>query len=658
MNDRYRQLFYSSIILFSSYFSYDIPAALNKNIHLGSTKFSSYEITMLYSAYALPNIFVPLIFTFVTEYSESTLNVFLSFLVLAGQCVFTLGIFKGVFYVSVFGRLLFGIGNETLFVIQSKLITTTFKGRELAFALAVFTSLGRLGIVFNFLITPYLAKRYSASVPSLIGLVLILVGLVLNLLAKRRPLQIYQAELSTSEPVRVHNTDKTVVVVPDVEHAPQVRVPEFVLGGCFFSDEANVWGGECLMKSKPMKLPYRTEPPTFIRTRETSTAECEVRDELKKGIRFMNDDDCENLWSGGNDTLNEDDVACNNNINKLSVDCVKESYRASIYEKCYDNNDRSSNIDGNNSNNHNSNNTNISNINNINNTNNTNNTNINNINNNNVNQTSISQSNNTRSNDRSAGHISDSCAFFNRKNCAQQTIKTASIAHQNAKESTSITPHKISFDEINRTTHIPIIPCTPEKHTISPYFSILVLIAFLSAFVWAPFYNLGPLLFQKRYNYTREASASMMGVLEMVQMVTIIAIGVLSDFTGIKLLFVALGALLLAISHVCIYLNCNVVAVICTLGIAGPLHSCYWPCVSNLAAQERLSFAFAVISSFLNLSFTVSPLVASYLLQIDGSFRLIEGLSVVFAVFTFVIVLVLNFIDLKKKLGMNKRQKC
>ncbi|ELA46698.1 hypothetical protein VCUG_01848 [Vavraia culicis subsp. floridensis] len=627
MNERYKQLFYSSIILFSSYFSYDIPAALNKNIHLGDSKFTSYEITVLYSVYAFPNIFVPLIFTFVTEYSESSLNIFLSFLVLVGQCVFTLGIFKGLFYVAVLGRLLFGIGNETLFVIQSKLITTSFKGRELAFALALFTSLGRLGIVFNFLITPYLAKRYNATVPSVIGLFLILVGLVLNLMAKRRPLQIYHADLNIGEPVRVHNTDKTVVVVPDVEHAPAVHLPEFVASGCFFGDEANVWNEECLMDSKPMKLPCRTEPSTFFKNSGSRNAAYrKIKDGSKERSCFVSDENYENLWSGGDDLLNENEGMVSAGASSVMTEndhkddrTMNASHNGSVINQpihgtIIDEHLERSNIGHNH--------TTYS----------------------NNDALVINQTVENRTCDITGMTVSEK---------GKRTVFTS----QNA-----LKKHRISFDDITDLDHSPVISTPPgktaDKQSINPYFSMLVLIAFLSASVWAPFYNLGPLLFQKRYGYTREVSASMMGLLEIIQMFTIVVIGLLSDLTGIKLLFVAFGALLLMFSHVCIYLNYNIIAIICTLGIAGPLHSCYWPCVINLASQEQLSLAFAIISSFLNLSFTVSPLLASYLLQIDNTFRLIEGVSIIFAILTFIMVVMLNFIDFKKKLGMNRKVKC
>lgn len=576
MYERYKQLLFSSTILFSSYFCYDIPAALNKNIHLGDSKFSSFEITTLYSAYALPNIFVPLIFVFFKNFSRKNFNVFLSFLVFTGHLIFTIGIWKKTFLVMVLGRLVFGIGNETLFVIQSKLISTNFKGKELSFALATFTSLGRLGIVINFLITPLLARKFNNTLLSIVGLVLILISVMLNTLRKRSRLR----EVAANKPMYIkifhedistRPNDKTEVHIPNIDICENEK-PKFINDNCFFEDERNVWRREEVMESKPMKMPCRTGTFRYCLGNNGS------REEYSK--QCFNCDDCSD----------KSHLETKNNENRS---LTKEE---GIHSRDRNGNDKNGND-----------------------------------------KNGKDRNSNDRSPTKEEGiHSKD------------RISKGENIYFKR--------PQKISFEKINPTDliHAPLPKNSPK--TINQNFYLLVLIAFLLAFIWAPFYNLGPLLFQKRYHYTIELSASIMGFLEIIQMFTIIVIGIISDLTGIKLLFIALGSLLLVLSHVLIFINYNLLVVILILGFAGPLHSCYWSCVVYLAPQEYLAVAFSVISSSLNLSFTLSPLIASYLLQINHNFDYLEVFSIILGAFTVCMVVVLNIIDFKKKLGMNKRE--
>lgn len=52
------------------------------------------------------------------------------------------------------GRVVFGMGGESMQVAQSSIISLWFKGKELAFALGLNLSIGRLGSVINGIIVP------------------------------------------------------------------------------------------------------------------------------------------------------------------------------------------------------------------------------------------------------------------------------------------------------------------------------------------------------------------------------------------------------------------------------------------------------------------------------------------------------------------------
>lgn len=47
------------------------------------------------------------------------------------------------------GRVVFGLGGESMSVSQSAIVTVWFKGKELAFALGANISISRLGSVIN-----------------------------------------------------------------------------------------------------------------------------------------------------------------------------------------------------------------------------------------------------------------------------------------------------------------------------------------------------------------------------------------------------------------------------------------------------------------------------------------------------------------------------
>lgn len=60
-----------------------------------------------------------------------------------------IGAYKKIYWVMLAGRVIFGLGGESMSVAQSAIVSIWFKGKELAFALGVNLSLARLGSVLN-----------------------------------------------------------------------------------------------------------------------------------------------------------------------------------------------------------------------------------------------------------------------------------------------------------------------------------------------------------------------------------------------------------------------------------------------------------------------------------------------------------------------------
>jgi MFS family permease len=163
----------ASTLMFANFYTYDLPAALNTPLEdwLGSSpKDYQYQINMFYSVYSLPNLFLPLIGGhFVDKFGTRKLTVLLSGFQLVGSIFFSIGTMHRNVGVMIFGRLLFGLGGESLTVAQSRVTSSYFRGRELAFALGFNLAIARMGSVANDLISPAIALRFSVPAAVWVG---------------------------------------------------------------------------------------------------------------------------------------------------------------------------------------------------------------------------------------------------------------------------------------------------------------------------------------------------------------------------------------------------------------------------------------------------------------------------------------------------------
>ncbi|KAJ3335533.1 hypothetical protein HDU93_005109 [Gonapodya sp. JEL0774] len=117
---------------------------------------------MLYSVYSFPNIVLPLVGgPLIDIFGNTRLIIVLSAVMFIGQCVFSVGVSAKDITWMLTGRTLFGLGGETLSVAQTSLISRHFSGKEVAFALGLNLSIGRLGSVVNDVVSPWVALRWS-----------------------------------------------------------------------------------------------------------------------------------------------------------------------------------------------------------------------------------------------------------------------------------------------------------------------------------------------------------------------------------------------------------------------------------------------------------------------------------------------------------------
>jgi len=131
-----------SLLIFGNYYAYDAVAPLADQLsrELG---FSSTQIGSLNAVYSLPNIFLVLIGgLLVDKFGTGRVAVWTGGLCFLG---ISLTAIWGEYLPIVIGRLLFGVGSETLLVAVTVAIGIWFGRNVVGFAMALNLSLGRMG---------------------------------------------------------------------------------------------------------------------------------------------------------------------------------------------------------------------------------------------------------------------------------------------------------------------------------------------------------------------------------------------------------------------------------------------------------------------------------------------------------------------------------
>jgi len=144
------------LVMLGNYYGYDsigpVAEQLSRQLHFTDT-----QIGTLNAIYSLPNIFLTVVGgVLVDRFTARRMVVATTAICLVGAVVTALG---AQFPVMAAGRLLFGIGSETLAVAVLVALAQWFAGRNLALLFAVNLSLSRMG--------SYLADRSPSFAPGL-----------------------------------------------------------------------------------------------------------------------------------------------------------------------------------------------------------------------------------------------------------------------------------------------------------------------------------------------------------------------------------------------------------------------------------------------------------------------------------------------------------
>lgn len=139
---RWTVLLFISLSMFGNYYIYDSISPL-ADVLKAQLGFSDSQIGLLNGIYSFPNIIMVLIGGIIIDRIGTRKSVFIfTVLIMLGALVTAL---HGSIYTMAAGRLIFGLGAESMIVAITTIIARWFKGKQLSFAFGINLTVARLG---------------------------------------------------------------------------------------------------------------------------------------------------------------------------------------------------------------------------------------------------------------------------------------------------------------------------------------------------------------------------------------------------------------------------------------------------------------------------------------------------------------------------------
>ncbi len=154
---RWTILVFVSLAMFGNYYVYDSISPL-ADLLAKQLNFSDADIGLLNGIYSVPNIFMVLIGGIIIDRIGTRISTFIfSALCLTGAVLTAFS--GGDLILMALGRLIFGLGAESLIVAVTTVLGRWFKGKQLSFAFGINLTIARLG-TFAALNSPTWAKSF------------------------------------------------------------------------------------------------------------------------------------------------------------------------------------------------------------------------------------------------------------------------------------------------------------------------------------------------------------------------------------------------------------------------------------------------------------------------------------------------------------------
>jgi MFS family permease len=183
---RFLMLFFTICVVFSGYFSYDLPGVTSEELKREPLRLSNVQLGLLFSVYALPNSFLPLFSgMFFTVLGVWRGVILIGCIISLGVFIVAVGVSLNSFWIMLVGRIVYGIGGESMFVGVDVLATEWFKEHELGLAYGLVQAAGQAGSFAAFYGVPtlligshfsYMLSYYIATVISVSSIGLLYVG--------------------------------------------------------------------------------------------------------------------------------------------------------------------------------------------------------------------------------------------------------------------------------------------------------------------------------------------------------------------------------------------------------------------------------------------------------------------------------------------------
>eukprot|EP00002_Diphylleia_rotans_P030219 TRINITY_DN6198_c0_g1_i7.p1 TRINITY_DN6198_c0_g1~~TRINITY_DN6198_c0_g1_i7.p1 ORF type:complete len:429 (+),score=56.15 TRINITY_DN6198_c0_g1_i7:50-1336(+) len=152
-----------------SFFCFDLPGAAGVEI-IEALEINYFQFGFIYSIYCIPNAI--LVFFGSQMFNKLGIRwvaVIYTLCVALGQMISSIGIRTEVYEIVLIGRAVFGIGGESLAVIQNYTVTRWFQGKESSFAFSTTLFFSRMGSILCFATIPTLVQELGHDSAEWIG---------------------------------------------------------------------------------------------------------------------------------------------------------------------------------------------------------------------------------------------------------------------------------------------------------------------------------------------------------------------------------------------------------------------------------------------------------------------------------------------------------
>ena len=218
---RFAVLGFICFLSFGTYFCYDGPAALQKQI-LTDMNVNKESFMTLYAWYSWPSVVMSLCGGFLIDkvFGVRMGAIIFALFITAGQLVFGMGAYLDKFWLMKAGRCIFGMGGETLAVTQNTYAAAWFKGKELNMVFGLQLSMARIGSTINMNVMqpvykmmqsrfkePYLEEYKTLGYTLFFGLVTCIfslsIALILAYLDARASKRLHKDDAKTGDVIRL-----------------------------------------------------------------------------------------------------------------------------------------------------------------------------------------------------------------------------------------------------------------------------------------------------------------------------------------------------------------------------------------------------------------------------------------------------------------------